>query len=234
MSTQSEQTDVFDEIAPNYRQIHNQTIGFSGADSDHFSEQKVAHVRRVESGSPDILDLGCGDGNSAVFFGKYFPNSRYFGIDSSAKSVVVARAKEVSGAKFACYDGERIPYGENLFDLVFIACVLHHIPRERHTSVLREVRRVLKPGGRVYVFEHNPLNPVTRKVVRDCPFDEGVVLLNVKYTKERLVDAGFRDEKIAFTIFFPRHSIFRPFLGLERYLAWLPLGGQYVYSAVKA
>lgn len=227
MPTQTKQADVFDEIASDYRQIHNATIRFSGADSDHFSEQKVETVRRLEVGSPTMLDLGCGDGNSAVFFKKHFPGSKYAGIDSSSKSVEVASGRGIDRAEFACYDGSKFPHADSSFEVVFAACVLHHIPHEEHETVLSEAKRVLKPGGRLYIFEHNPLNPVTRKVVKDCPFDEGVVLLGAGYTVKLFESAGFRQTRIGYTIFFPRHRLFRPFLVLEHYMTWLPLGGQY-------
>jgi ubiquinone/menaquinone biosynthesis C-methylase UbiE len=231
MPTQLKQTDVFDVIASDYRQIHNQSIGFSGADSDHFSEQKVEIVRRLEPGNPAILDLGCGDGNSAVYFTKHFPGSEYAGIDSSSKSVQIAADRGLSNARFACYDGREIPYDTDSFDVVFTACVLHHIDRTDHEPILREAMRVLKPGGHLYIFEHNPLNPLTRKVVRDCPFDEGVVLLPAGYTRDLLESIGFNRTSVNYTVFFPRQRLVRHFLGLERYLGWLPLGGQYYARA---
>lgn len=226
--------DDFDEFAKDYRLIHNESLKFSGADSDYFSEQKVEEVRKQETEhSAVVLDLGCGDGNSAVFFRKHFPRCEYNGLDTSIKSVAVAEEKEVSGATFAHYNGFDIPFPEGCFDIVFIACVLHHIDPSQHEKFLTEGKRVLKNGGRLYIFEHNPLNPLTRRIVKNCPFDEDAILLNSTYTKKMLKRLDFRNVNVGYTIFFPRHQFFNRIIRLEKYLKWLPIGGQYYAKGIK-
>jgi ubiquinone/menaquinone biosynthesis C-methylase UbiE len=226
--------DDFDEFAADYRQIHNEALKFSGTDSDFFSKQKVEEVRKHEAqDNLKILDLGCGDGNSGVFFQKYFPDSKYLGLDVSQESIAVARSRNLPNAEFAHYNGFDLSAEENSFDVVFIACVLHHINFDHHEKVLGEVRRVLKPDGRLYIFEHNPFNPVTRKVVRDCPFDEDAVLLSPFYTKKVLTKLNFRQISTNYTIFFPRVKALNWALPLENYLKWLPMGGQYYTKSIK-
>jgi ubiquinone/menaquinone biosynthesis C-methylase UbiE len=226
--------DDFDGFADNYRQIHNEGIKISGAESDYFSEQKIEEVRRNEEGnSPQILDLGCGDGNSAAFFRKHFDKCTYFGLDTSKASVSVANGRRSEAASFVHYDGLNVPFADNTFDIVFIACVLHHVEPQQHENILSDVKRVLKPGGRLYIFEHNPFNPVTRRIVNKCPFDEDAILLTSNLTRSILQKVSFRKVEIAYTIFFPRHRIFQSLLPIERFLTWLPLGGQYYARAVK-
>ena len=227
--------DDFDGFAKDYRRIHSENIKFSGADSDYFSEQKIEEVRKNETGqSPKVLDLGCGDGNSAVFFRKYFIGCEYFGLDTSTESVSVANDRKLSGATFSYYSGFDLPFSDHSFDITFIACVLHHINSKQHERILSEVKRVLKPGGRLYIFEHNPLNPLTRRIVKNCPFDEDAVLLSSSYTRRMLVSLEFQDVKVGYTIFFPRHRIFSWILPMERYLSWLPIGGQYYARSTKS
>lgn len=226
--------DNFDGFAKDYRRIHNEGIKISGADSDYFSEQKIEEVRKNETGqSPMVLDLGCGDGNSAVFFRKHFTGCEYFGLDTSKVSVSVADDRKLSGATFSHFNGLDIPFSQSTFDIVFIACVLHHVDSQQHENILNEVKRVLKPGGRLYIFEHNPLNPVTQRIVRNCPFDEDAVLLTSFSTKRMLRNLEFENISIAYTIFFPRHRIFNRMLHLEEYLKWLPIGGQYYARSIK-
>lgn len=227
-------SDDFDEFARDYRHIHNANLKFSGADSDYFSEQKIEEIRKNETvQAPRILDLGCGDGNSAVFFRKHFAACEYFGLDTSNESVSVADERKLPGAAFAHYNGFEMPFSDSDFDIVFIACVLHHVESEQHKTILTEVKRVLKPGGRLYIFEHNPLNPLTRRIVKNCPFDEDAVLLTSFYTRKILTDLEFRDVKIGYTIFFPRHRVFSKLLRLENYLKWLPVGGQYYVRSIR-
>ena len=228
------QFDNFDQFATDYRQIHNDNIKLSGADSDYFCEFKVLKIKELEPISDfKILDLGCGDGQSSIFFEKHFPTSDYEGIDVSEDSIKVAQQKTLARAHFQPYDGSRVPFADQTFDVVFIACVLHHVDFQYHQGILEEVKRVLKPSGRLYIFEHNPYNPVTVKVVNDCPFDEDAVLLKPSYSRRLLNQIKFGSFDIRYVIFFPRKGIFNKMLWLEKYFKRLPLGGQYYVRAVK-
>jgi hypothetical protein len=55
--------------------------------------------------------------------------------------------------------------------------VLHHVPPADREALLARVATKLAPGGKLVVFEHNPWNPLTRKVVAECAFDADAVLL---------------------------------------------------------
>lgn len=226
--------DDFDTYAASYRDIHNENIKISGADSRYFAELKVLHVKKAEQGGTlKILDFGCGDGASADYFHKHLQNCSYHGIDISLKSIEEAARKNIPNCNFKTFDGTTIPYADETFDIIFIACVFHHIASDFHPGILNELFRVLKNKGRIYFFEHNPYNPVTRKVVKDCPFDKDAVLLSPAYAKKIFEKSGFRNIDINFIIFFPRHKFFNRFLYLENSLAWIPLGGQYYIRAIK-
>ena len=91
--------------------------------------------------------------------------------------------------------------------------------------MLREIHRVLRRDGDFFLFEHNPLNPLTLHAVNTCPFDENAVLIGAGAMRQRMADAGFTKTDLAYRIFFPGIvSALRP---LERCLTWLPLGAQY-------
>jgi ubiquinone/menaquinone biosynthesis C-methylase UbiE len=227
--------DNFDKFADDYRQIHNQNIKISGADSDYFSEYKVKEIARFSDTiqTQTILDLGCGDGNSSFFFSKHFPNAAIHGIDISEASIEVADSRNINNALFRVYDGAYIPFPDNTFNICLIATVLHHIDHDKHPALMAEVYRCLKPGGKIYIFEHNPYNPVTRKVVNECVFDADAVLLTPGFAKKIVKEAGFRNTENNFTIFFPRSPLFRPLLPLESFLRKIPLGGQYYTVGTK-
>ena len=63
------QFDNFDEHAVGYRATHDKVVEMSGANSDYFSEYKIVEILKFEdaNGSLNILDFGCGDGNSSIF-----------------------------------------------------------------------------------------------------------------------------------------------------------------------
>jgi ubiquinone/menaquinone biosynthesis C-methylase UbiE len=221
----------FDRFGDKYREIHNKNIKISGADSEYFSEYKVKTVCDLELKNHNdeirILDLGCGDGNSIKYFRSYFPNSKIYGADVSSKSIEVAKSKNISDVQLNLFDGKNIPYQANFFDIIFLAGVLHHVPENQRTPLLTEVYRTLGDGGRLYVFEHNPNNPLTRKIVKDCIFDENAILLSSKNLNGILSSIGFKSRFTRFTIFFPRHRWFKPLWDLERYIQWVPIGGQF-------
>ena len=58
-------------------------------------------------------------------------------------------------------ENNRIPAEADSFDVVFSACVFHHIPHGEHLNWLQELHRITRPGGLIAIFEHNPLNPLT-------------------------------------------------------------------------
>jgi len=120
-----------------------------------------------------------------------------------------------------------------LFDIVFTSMVFHHISHDLHSNILSEIYRVLKPKGRFYIFEHNPNNPVTVKVVNECVFDKDAVLLKPAYCRSIIKDVGFKSNKINYTIFFPRHKALAWAIHFESYIKWLPIGAQYYIKAIK-
>ena len=83
----------------------------------------------------------------------------------------------------------------------------------------------MKPGGRVYVFEHNPLNPVTNWVVKHTPIDQNAILLRAGEVTRGLKEAGFEGVGTSYQMFFPPRLRF--LRGVENLLRWLPFGGQY-------
>jgi len=145
-------------------------------------------------------------------------------VDVSAACIERARADH-PGASYDVYDGAQLPLEDGRFDVVFTACVMHHVPPSDWPAFAAELKRVTRPGGLVCVIEHNPLNPATRLSVMRCPFDEDAVLLRRSRTEALLRQAGLSDIASRFFVFVPST---RPWaLKLERSLAGLPLGAQY-------
>lgn len=183
----------FDQYANNYRDIHTKNIEkISGTDSSYFGEYKIKEIRGHEKwNSVRILDLGCGDGMNASFFLKYFKGCEYHGIDVSEDSIIQSKKYKTDHTSFQVYDGKYIPFDDYTFDIILISCVLHHVPHDQHHALLCECKRVLKQNGRLYVFEHNPLNPITRHIVNDCPFDADAELVMCYKLKKLLSFIGF-------------------------------------------
>lgn len=227
----------FDKFAQEYQAQLAAGLAASGEEPAYFAEYKIKDIARQQSraganATLQVLDFGAGIGSSVPFVHQHLPGAQLTCLDVSQRSLDVAQQRFPGQASYVPFDGQRIPFADGQFDIAYAMCVFHHIPEDQHVALLGELRRVLRPGGSLYVFEHNPLNPMTRQVVRDCPFDENAHLLRAATLQQRLHQAGFEaPAKLRYRIFFP-HALrwLRP---LERLLAWLPLGAQYFTLARK-
>ena len=124
--------------------------------------------------------------------------------------------------------GEPIPVDDEAFDVSFATCVFHHVEPGGRAGLLAEMRRATRPGGLVVIFEHNPWNPLTRRVVSTCEFDRDAELLSRRTAQRLLEDGGMGEVEGSYILFIPRDS--RSVRLLERRLGWLALGAQYIVS----
>ncbi|WHO37586.1 class I SAM-dependent methyltransferase [Sphingobium sp. AP49] len=219
----------FDAVANDYVDQHARSIQISGESPDFFADYKIADLRRMADRlgwSPRrILDFGAGIGNSLAPLRRYFPDAAITCLDVSDQSLDICRSKASGDTRFLCYDGERLPDDLGQFDLIFTACVFHHIPETQHVDLLRQIRQALAPDGMFVLFEHNPWNPLTQRAVRACPFDRNAVLISAPEMRARFRAAGFDQIDRRYRIFFPRAlAALRP---LEPLLTGVPLGAQY-------
>jgi SAM-dependent methyltransferase len=140
-----------------------------------------------------------------------------------------ARARNPWGEYRDFGDREPIPFADETFDVTFAVCVLHHVPRAQRVALVREMRRVCRPGGLVALFEHNPLNPLTRRAVSGCEFDRDAELLSRRRALGLLRAGGLPRPEGRYIVFFPWESgLLR---AIEGRLGWLPLGAQYAVFA---
>jgi SAM-dependent methyltransferase len=121
---------------------------------------------------------------------------------------------------------ERLPFENREFDLTTAVCVFHHVPTTERLPLVREMKRVLRPGGLVCLIEHNAQNPVVRGMVRRIPVDVNAALLEYRECRDLFEHAGLRWLGAEFFLYLPE-PIFKRFPSLERMGSRLPLGGQY-------
>jgi len=227
----------FDKFADEYHAAHKSGITLSGEGPEYFYEYKIVDIARewARSGQPApparVLDFGAGTGNSVPYVRRHLPGARLTCLDLSRRSMEVAQERFPDQADYVHFDGAHIPFAEHHFDIAYATVVFHHIAHADHVTLLQELKRVTRPGGRLFIFEHNPLNPLTVRVVNNCPFDENAHLIRAGQMQQRMLAAGFARADIRYRVFFP-HALkaLRP---LERALAWCPLGAQYYVHAAR-
>ena len=217
----------FDEYTENYDELLYEGTKFFSSNVAYFARYKIEILRKDMQGSVErILEYGCGIGRNIPYFQELFPGAEIVGSDISEASIGVAR-KQYSGVRFEL-EHDDLELGQ--FDLIFVAGVFHHISVFERLQVAQCLGKRLRQKGKLYVFEHNPYNPVTRRIVNACPYDRDALLLKPSELSSLLSTAGLQPSRPAYCLVFPpRFSVLR---SLEGYLAWLPLGGQYWTVAV--
>jgi SAM-dependent methyltransferase len=230
----------FDRHAAGYDGgLDNPVKRLLGSSADRFIAVKARWLLRREpaliSGDLALLDYGCGAGDLLRVLGVSGMRAACTGCDVSGGMLDEARKRwpPALGAapELVVQDGPTTPFAEGRFDVVTISAVLHHVAVGERPSVYRELGRVLRPGGRLYVFEHNPRNPLVRYVIARTPIDANAILLDETEVRRGLAEAARFALSTDYLMFMPPGL---PVLaGIDRLLAWLPLGAQYVVAAHK-
>lgn len=102
-----------------------------------------------------VLDLGCGTGK---FMQKFYKEAtKYYGLDLSSKQLEIAKEKVKDGnVKFICSSAENIPLPDDSVDVIISTWVLGTILEiDRRNKVLKEMKRVLKKDGNIYLVEND-------------------------------------------------------------------------------
>lgn len=217
----------FDPYSKDYKSLVNDSLAFSGFDVDYFTRVKTEYLKDILQTSfnrtdVDVLDLGCGIGN---YHAPLRPSFRSLsGIDVSSESIKIAKSRNAD-VSYSDFDGATIPFEAASFDVVFAVCVFHHVPLNGRDRLIQEARRVLRAGGIMVIFEHNPINPLTMRVVNRCVFDKDAILLKSREAEALLVDGGFQDVRSRFILTIP--SFNKMTRALDQAFGRLPVGAQY-------
>jgi len=191
----------------------------------------ILDVLSVQLGDPKhlrVLDIGCGiglvDGELEGEVGLLC------GADLSRDSLDLAKARAPT-TRFTLYDGVHLPFANASFDAVFAVSVVHHVPPASRNVFMTEMLRPLIANGLAIIIEHNPFNPVTRRIVSRCAFDADAVLLNCRQARDLLAAAGAPMAGRRYFGFSPIRN--RLIEQVERNFAWLPIGAQYCVWGIK-
>lgn len=113
---------------------------------------------------PRVLDVCCGTGSVVLAFARQVPETLAIGYDFSLGMLGKAREKDVSSKIiFINGDAARLSFANDSFDVVCCSHALYELKNQVRTDALVEMKRVVKPSGRVLIMEHEvPDNPLIK------------------------------------------------------------------------
>lgn len=171
-------------------------------DLDQYHFEKLHHLLRLVRfdgyQGKRVLDVGCGAGTDLVRFAR--GGALVSGVDLSGSAIALARqnfAQHGLDADLREADGERLPFGDGTFDLVFAHGVVQYTPDP--AALVRECRRVLRPGGEAIFQAYNRiswLNALSGLMKVPLEHEDAPVLDKYSASEFKALLAGFREVRI--------------------------------------
>lgn len=159
-------------------------------------KRRLVEQARIQPGQR-VLDLGCGTATLTILAQRRHPEAQLVGVDGDPKVLAVARRKLAEAGLAIPLDQALawdLPYPADSFDRVLSCLVFHHLMRDEKLRSLREVRRVLRPGGSLHIADFGPPSSrLGRALARRLQRGERLGDNVAGRLPELLAEAGFRD-----------------------------------------
>lgn len=145
-----------------------------------------------------VLDVGCGTGTLAIAAHAHTPGIHVTGLDADDRILEIARQKVAQAGlqvHFECALADRMPFADATFDVVLSSLFFHHLDTATKQTALREILRVLRPGGRLHVADWGaPQNLAMRLAFQPIRLLDGYASTSdniVGRLPELMAEAGF-------------------------------------------
>jgi SAM-dependent methyltransferase len=171
-------------------------------DLDQYHFEKLHHLLRLVDFNGwrgrSVLEVGCGAGVDLARFAK--GGAEVTGVDLTESAIALARenfAQQQLQGRFEVADGERLPFADHQFDLVFAHGVVQYTANPKR--LVEECHRVLKPGGEAIFQVYNRvswLNALSKVMKVGLEHDDAPVLLKFSIGEFRALLSPFEDVRI--------------------------------------
>jgi SAM-dependent methyltransferase len=216
-STEARQHTLYTEVAHEYDDVFPRHV------ADHYIEKRTGLVKELLPLGGLALDVGCGTGQ----LGEAIAGEGYdvFGVDLAPSMIRKARERGLAGTYAAVTTS--LPFADNTFDLALTVATLHHLETPaRVAATVAQMARVVRPGGFVVLWDHNPANPYWPMLMKRVPQDSGDErLVPLAELLADVKQAGLRPERAfrsGFTPDFLPARLAQPWRWVERLVELTP------------
>jgi ubiquinone/menaquinone biosynthesis C-methylase UbiE len=195
----------------NVEQIIVQNTQIYNKIADHFSDTRsflwadLASMRDFVKEGDKVLDIGCGNGRLYQLFSSLSSSENKFkisdfrfqitftGLDISRKLIQIAKEKNPE-CNFVVGDMRELPFEDESFDVVFNLVSFHHLPdKKSQIKALKELKRVLKPGGKAILLNWNAYSDWVKNKITKGDYEYlGNQLFRVPWKKQNKKALGDR------------------------------------------
>ena len=155
-------------VAESFEESFKEKTFYNKQTQDETHLRDILKFVEIEPGMK-VLDLGCGSGYLTFPMARNNPKATIIGLDIVTKTLgnnmAEAKKDSLSNLEFIAYDGVTFPFEDESFDLVVTRYALHHFPNIENS--MKEMARVLKPGGKLFISDPRPNECDVTKFVDD-------------------------------------------------------------------
>ena len=148
--------------------FYDLTVWLAFLGKENAFRNKILDLAHLANGQ-SVLDVGCGTGTLAIAAKRRVgPNGTVHGVDASPEMLTRAQRKaKKAGVEVFLNNSpaEALPFPEGQFDIALNTVMLHHLPQKPRRQCVTEIRRVLKPGGRVLVVDFEGFSDQRRTIL---------------------------------------------------------------------
>ena len=155
----------YDITAHLYSLFTGMLFVFTGVMEKQFRKRVYLEFLPLNDGHK-ILDICCANGFGTGILASTFPNCTIKALDLNPHMISFARKNNtlLNNVHFQVGDCTQLPFPDNSFDMLTSFLALHELPTNLLNSAMKEITRVLKPGGFLFVFELNAPDPIPLKL----------------------------------------------------------------------